>query len=48
MSSDLDAYGSTTDPSHKSCDHHAPVPYFMHRRITEMYAYVHIHVRKWL
>ena len=46
MSSDLDAYGSTTDPSHKS--HHALVPYFMHRRVTKMYAYVHIHVRKWL
>ena len=43
MSSDLDAYGSTTDPSHKS--HHAPVPYFMHHSVTEMYAYVHIHVR---
>ena len=46
MSSDLDAYGSTTDPSHKS--HHAPVPYFMHRCVKEMYADVHIDVRKWL
>ena len=42
----LDAYGSTTEPSHKS--HHAPVPYSMHYLETEMYKYVHVDVRKWL
>ena len=41
----LDAYGSTTDPSHKS--HHAPVPYSMHHLATEMNTYMHIDVRKW-